>query len=243
MDKTDKKEIADGGEQSLESLVRMVGVIRDGKFVPYGTTGITGGKPVYFFDTYADYEAAAPMLPEECMFVTLDDVDTGGFEFDSELSETSENAVQNKIITAALRKKASFDSPGVVQFTDSETVTDRNSGLALWAGEKNAALEGTLANSIERIDNKTDQLINKKTITLTNIDMTSRSGRGAYYSADPILFSDYGIDGSKVISASIRTWAGAVSSFNIYYDEQGFQFISDVEQVVYNMTVGVCYKS
>lgn len=134
--------------------INMVGVIQDGKFIPYGMTGIRGGIPVYVFNTYADYEAAAPTLPETCMFITLDDLDTGGFEFDSELSETSENAVQNKIITAALRKKAGFDSPGAVQFTDSTAVTERDSGFGLSAIEKNAAVEGSLAYEIDALNKK-----------------------------------------------------------------------------------------
>lgn len=139
--------------------INMVGVIQDRKFIPYGMTGIRGGIPVYVFNTYADYEAAAPTLPETCMFITLDDLDTGGFEFDSELSETSENAVQNKIITAALRKKAGFDSPGAVQFTDSTAVTERDSGLGLSAIEKNAAVDGTLAHEIGKVKEKADGIV------------------------------------------------------------------------------------
>lgn len=91
------------GTPETEARTNMVGVIRGGKFIPYGLTSIIGGKPVYIFNTYADYEAAAPLLPEECLVVTLDDLDTGGFEFDSELSETSENAPQNKTVTIALK--------------------------------------------------------------------------------------------------------------------------------------------
>lgn len=86
-----------------EPSINMVGVIKDRKFIPYGMTGVRGGIPVYVFATYEDYEAAAPTLPEECMIVTLDDLDTGGFEFDSETSETSENALQNKTITAIIK--------------------------------------------------------------------------------------------------------------------------------------------
>lgn len=140
-------------------------------------------------------------------------------------------------------KKTSETEYGLSKISGSESVTDTNSGLVLSAKEKNATVEGTMANSIEKLVNKTEHIINKTVITLTNVDITTRSGRGAYYSADHVPFSDYGIDGSKVISVSIRTWSGAVSLFNIYYNDQGFQFASDVGQVVYNVTVGVCYKS
>lgn len=148
--------------------LNMVGVIQDGKFIPYGMTGIRGGIPVYVFNTYEDYEAAAPTLPETCMIVTLEDLETGGFEFDSELSETSENAPQTKVVAAALKKKASFDSPGVVQFSGSESVTDRESGLALSAIEKNSLVEGTLANLIKKVEsslsNKKPEYYEKETV-------------------------------------------------------------------------------
>lgn len=102
-------------EKTLQTLpepdtptTNMVGVIQETseglKFEPYGMTGLKGGIPVYAFNTYADYEAAAPMLPETFMFITLDDLATGGFEFDSELSETSRNAVQNLVLTGKFRQ-------------------------------------------------------------------------------------------------------------------------------------------
>ena len=150
--------------------------------------------------------------------------------------------IENDI--AELRSlRASLERYGMAMISESEAVTDADSGLVLSAKEKNATVEGTMANSIEKLVNKTEHIINKTVITLTNVDITTRSGRGAYYSADHVPFSDYGIDGSKVISVSIRTWSGAVSLFNIYYNDQGFQFAYDVGQVVYNVTVGVCYKS
>lgn len=141
-------------EEENTPLVRSVGVIDENlNFVPYGSTAIEDGVPVFVFDTKEEYDQHAPTLPEPCVVITLDDIDTGGFEFDSAIDPESENAVQNKVIAAALealRDKATFDRLGMVQFTDATTVTDRNSGYALSAIEKNAGLEGTIANEIQK---------------------------------------------------------------------------------------------
>lgn len=139
-------------EQEFSPLVRAVGVIDENRnFIPYGSTMVAKGIPVFVFDTKEEYDQHAPTLPEPCVVITLDDIDTGGFEFDAAIDPESENAVQNKVIAAALealRDKANFDRPGMVQFTDSPTVTDRNSGLGLSAIEKNASVEGTIAHNI-----------------------------------------------------------------------------------------------
>lgn len=142
-------------EQEFSPLVRAVGVIDENRnFIPYGSTMVAKGIPVFVFDTKEEYDQHAPTLPEPCVVITLDDIDTGGFEFDAAIDPESENAVQNKVIAAALealRDKANFDRPGMVQFTDSPTVTDRNSGLGLSAVEKNSTVEGSLANETKKL--------------------------------------------------------------------------------------------
>lgn len=47
--------------------------------------------------------------------------------------------------------RAGFEQYGMAMTTESDSVTERDSGLVLWAGEKNSALEGTLANRIQNI--------------------------------------------------------------------------------------------
>lgn len=160
-------------------IVRAVGVIDENKnFIPYGSTAVAKGIPVFVFNTKAEYDEHAPTLPEPCVVITLDDIDTGGFEFDSELSDTSENAVQNKVIKAALealKEKASFTTPGMVQFTDATTITDKNSGYALSAIEKNASVEGSLANGIQSAINLAGKIkIHKET---TNVQFTNGRAR------------------------------------------------------------------
>ena len=83
-------------------------------------------------------------------------------ECDTELSDTSENPVQNKVIKAqidalnqaiedAKALKASLEQYGMVQLNDTSVVTD-STGLALPATEKNPNLEGTLANQISQLN-------------------------------------------------------------------------------------------
>lgn len=90
------------GTETGQPTVKMVGVMEEEngelKFVPYGMTGFKGGIPVYVFNDYEEYEAYAPTLPDEFLFITLDDLDTGGFKFDDKLSPDSENAVQSKTL-------------------------------------------------------------------------------------------------------------------------------------------------
>ena len=83
-------------------------------------------------------------------------------ECDTELSDTSENPVQNKVIKAQIDSlnqaieeakalKASLETYGMVQLNDTSVVTD-STGLALPATEKNPNLEGTLANQISQLN-------------------------------------------------------------------------------------------
>ncbi len=116
------------------------------------------------------------------VFVKVSDGSGGGgflVKIDSEFSETSENALQNKIITAKMNQidaltaqiqeslaqvqalRADLENYGLVKLSSSSAVTD-SAGLAVPTSELNAATEGTLANRIETL--KTDVNINKTTI-------------------------------------------------------------------------------
>jgi len=89
----------------------MVGLIIDGQFVPYGMVGLRDGVPVYLFNTYEEYEAAKPNLVDPCVFITLDDLDTGGWTFDDALDPESENAVQNKALYAYISGIMTMEDP------------------------------------------------------------------------------------------------------------------------------------
>lgn len=81
---------------------------------------------------------------------------------DSELSKESENALQNKVIAEQIESlnkaiddakalRATLEAYGMVKLSDSAAVTD-STGLALPATEKNASLEGTLANMLSQLN-------------------------------------------------------------------------------------------
>ena len=96
-------------------------------------------------------------------------------ECDTELSDTSENPVQNKVIKAQIDSlnqaieeakalKASLEQYGMVQLNDTSVVTD-STGLALPATEKNPNLEGTLANQISQLNTDLESLYSIKMYT------------------------------------------------------------------------------
>ena len=61
--------------------------------------------------------------------------------------------VVSDLVNEVTLLKATLDTYGIVRISDSEAVTD-STGLALAATEKNAAIEGTLANQILNVENK-----------------------------------------------------------------------------------------
>lgn len=93
---------------------------------------------------------------------------SGAFEpekeilIDSELSKESENALQNKVIAEQIESlnkaiddakalRATLEAYGMVKLSNSAAVTD-STGLALPATEKNASIEGTMANQISKLN-------------------------------------------------------------------------------------------
>lgn len=81
---------------------------------------------------------------------------------DTKLSATSENPVQNKVVKTVIDNldqaiadakalRASLEAYGMVKLTESSAVTD-STGLALAATEKNATIEGTLANQLSQLN-------------------------------------------------------------------------------------------
>ncbi len=91
---------------------------------------------------------------------------------DSALDPGSKNAVENRAIFEALQRlenlenetralRATLSDYGLAKLSDSEAVTD-STGLALPATEKNASIEGTLANRIEKVDGKVNGIVGLK---------------------------------------------------------------------------------
>lgn len=111
---------------------------------------------VYIFEEEEAFNAAldAGMIPVGTLIVkTYDEVEMAGGPFDDALSDVSENAVQNKVITNALSKKSSLGEYGMSKIcpVDTTDVTETDSGLVLGAIEKNASVEGTIASEVEKL--------------------------------------------------------------------------------------------
>lgn len=228
-------------EEENTPLVRSVGVIDENlNFIPYGSTAIENGVPVFVFDTKEEYDQHAPTLPEPCVVITLDDIDTGGFEFDSAIDPESENAVQNKVIAAALetlRDKATFERLGMVRFTDATTVTDQNSGYALSAIEKNASVEGSLAN-----------IINKKEIKVKTIDftvVTQKDSAGIYFGETDLQnVSGFPSDYISIIPqyAQQESWSHTLSVFGVFGTLFCVMSVDATMSQTHNCRVSVLYK-
>lgn len=112
---------------------------------------------------------------EEGEFVSItDDYEEGSggggnIIVDDELSEESENPVQNKVIAEKIAElnqaiedakalRASLEAYGMVKLSNSSAVTE-NVGLALPASEKNASIAGTLANQISIANSNIDKKV------------------------------------------------------------------------------------
>lgn len=95
--------------------MNLIAKIINGKPVIFGTTGEPNeGSPVYIYTDKEEFDAAfaAGDIPDGALVIkTYDAAEAAGGPFDSELSKESNNAVQNKAITAELDKKA--NGPGI----------------------------------------------------------------------------------------------------------------------------------
>lgn len=85
--------------------------IENGKPVIFGVAGSErdGTAPTYIFETKEAFDAAleAGMIPIGALIIkTYDAIEMAGGPFDDALSDKSENAVQNKVLTKELEKKA-----------------------------------------------------------------------------------------------------------------------------------------
>lgn len=105
----------------------------------------------------------------------LERISSNGIPPDKYPSLESENALQNKVITAELNRidediealsslRGDLTKAGLVQLTDASDVTD-TAGKALAATQNNPAISGTLANKIKQLED-----VNSKIKVVRKID-------------------------------------------------------------------------
>lgn len=123
---------------------------------------------IYTFKTEEEYNQAVENdeIPDGAKVIKEWDETFSLITVDDEMSNSSENPVQNKVVNKYIDEKiseltktieeakalrATLQSYGMVKLTDSTAVTD-STGLALPATEKNASIEGTIANQISKLN-------------------------------------------------------------------------------------------
>lgn len=146
-------EVSDGSGMS------MIGKVENGEFLPYATMGEKQlGVPLFVFETEEEWQAEYDKgnVPDGSVVIIIeDDSDPVYGTVDSELSETSENPVQNKAVTAGINAvkamRASETEYGMVELCSLTDVTN-STGKALPVTEKNPAISGTLANKLANLN-------------------------------------------------------------------------------------------
>lgn len=201
-----------------------VGVVMpDGKTIQIDENGLLTGTPLDFMGTWKElqeglasgeitegmigYIEGTPDNPED-----PDHPNNILIHIDDYLSLVSSNAVQNRIITAALNQikelaeqnaqiieetkalRASIEAFGLSKVCPVETtdVTETDSGLVLGAFEKNASVAGTLSNLI-----KSAEIIAKNSYQLSGgiriengTDLDNITEYGNYYRQEAVLDGD-----------------------------------------------------
>lgn len=107
---------------------------------------------------------------------------------DDVMSDTSDNPVKNKVskkyVDDVKALRASTDSYGMVKVTNASDVTD-STGIALAGTEKNASIDGTLANQVSVLNSNLKQLSNPNLLInpdfrINQRGQTSWSGKDQY---------------------------------------------------------------
>ena len=146
---------------------RGIAKVINGEIQLFATEGEKNeGAPVYVFETKEDFDAAVEgnLIPVGAIIVkTYDGTEMAGGPFDGELSEESDNAVQNKVLAAKMAQldqaiadvlalRAGLETFGMAKICP-VGVTDATeaNGMVLGAFEKNPALEGTLGYGLRAV--------------------------------------------------------------------------------------------
>lgn len=202
--------------------MRGIAKVINGEIQLFATEGEQNeGAPVYVFETKEDFDAAVAgnLIPIGAIIVkTYDGAEMAGGPFDGELSEESDNAVQNKVLAAKMAQldqaiadvlalRAGLETFGLSKICPVGTTdATEDNGMVLGAREKNAALEGTLAHAISNTDE-----VKVKRVGLTPVEMQSNKPKNITIALDDDVASGFL---AAVLSHAfpITTWIGAVVS-------------------------------
>lgn len=171
--------------------MRGIAKVINGEIQLFATEGEQNeGAPVYVFETKEDFDAAVEgnLIPIGAIIVkTYDGTEMAGGPFDGELSEESDNAVQNKVLAAKMAQldqaiadvlalRAGLETFGLSKICP-VGVTDatQDNGMVLGACEKNAAKEGTLGNLIQKLNAKFSEHISNVEETFLHAGIVEKS--------------------------------------------------------------------
>lgn len=161
----------------------------DGKTITIDENGIIKGAPSGKQLTREEMDAqiaSGELGDGDVVYLTGPAAGENGLlvKVDKELNAESVNPVQNKIITEALNRldslieetkalRATLETYGLVRISESETVTEADSGLVLSAREKNSSIEGTIGNEIKKIEQLIANTGMKNILHFNNVDLFS----------------------------------------------------------------------
>lgn len=170
---------------------RGIAKVINGEIQLFATEGEKNeGAPVYVFETKEDFDAAVEgnLIPIGAIIVkTYDGTEMAGGPFDGELSDESDNAVQNKVLKAkldlldqavadVLALRAGLETFGLSKIcpAGATDATEAN-GMVLGAFEKNASKTGTMMNIIEGLNTKFQEHISNTEKTFIHAGMVEKA--------------------------------------------------------------------
>lgn len=160
--------------------------------------------------TYRGYYSETPMAIRTCTYTKVNNKhDFSPWTKLEDMTATVERLERSIEEAKALR--ASFTAHGMTKVTNSAAVTD-STGLALAATEKNATIEGTLANQLAQLN--TDYSNGWKTNPDTYVPVTYGEGFAAINDVDQVRCSHL-LNGLRCITGAMTTTKEIVTSERI----------------------------
>ena len=185
----DKKYLSDGGLEYLSKYLQTDDVTIER--AANGSLKLSTGQTVWYGHR-ADWEALSPTEKARYGIVIFDD-DGTTITVDSALSTTSENPVQNKVITVELNKKANTEDLATVATSGNYNDLSNKPTIdsALSDSSSNAVQNKVVKNAL---DGKQDALtnpltkadvVNNLTTTTTNVPLSAAQGKNLNTNKQP----------------------------------------------------------